>query len=146
MRTATHFLGCTHELGESRELVQLAPMTSQDKPVENGVIVLVDRPPEPFAMTRHLDHLVRLLRVVDVPTVDKLRDAVQIGKTRGGVICCTVKHLVDSRFGQACARTPGILQNEGLGSALARLLPIDLKLNLPHERPTANKASRLPEW
>ena len=97
--------------------------------MENGVVVLVDRPPKPFAMTRHFDDLVWLLRVVDIPTVDKLRDAVQIGETRGRLLRCTVDHLVDGRFGQACARPPGILQNEGPGYALARPLGVDLKPN-----------------
>ena len=106
MRTTTHFLSCTHELREGRGLVQLVSTTGKHKPVENRVIVFVDSPPKPFAMTRHFDHLVW-------PTGDKLRDTIQIGETRGRLIHCTVNHLVDSRFGQACARTPGILQNEG---------------------------------
>ena len=63
-----------HELRESRELIKLAPFTGKDKPVENMVIDLVDRLPEPFAMARHLDHLVWLgiLRVIDIPAFDEL--------------------------------------------------------------------------
>ena len=113
--------------------------------MEDRVIALVDRLPKSFAMARHLDHLVWLLRVVDVPAFDKLRDTIQIGETRSRFLRCTVKHLVDSRFGQACARPPGVLQNEGPGSALAKFLGIDLKHHNPHEGPAANKASRLPE-
>ena len=101
--------------------------------MENRAIALIDAPLktccDDSTLTRHFDHLVRLSRVVDIPTIDKLPDAIQIGETRGRLLRCTVNHLVDGRFGQACVRPPGSLQNEGPGSAFATLFAIDLKLN-----------------
>ena len=58
-------------------------MASKDKPVENEIVVLIDRLPEPSVMTRHLDPRMCLLWVQDVPALDKLCDAVQIGERRG---------------------------------------------------------------
>ena len=58
-------------------------MAGEDKPVENEIVVLIDRLPEPSVMTRHLDPRMCLLWVEDVPTLNKLRDAVQIGERRG---------------------------------------------------------------
>ena len=55
-------------------------MAGKDKLVENEIVVLIDRLPEPSAMTRHLDPRMCLLWVQDVPALDKLRDAIQIGE------------------------------------------------------------------
>src|ERR1700679_533487 len=82
-RTFVHPLGCTHKLRESLELVQLPSVACKYKPVQNRIVVLVDRLPEPFAVARHLDHLVRLLWIEDIPAFDKLRDAIQAGEVRG---------------------------------------------------------------
>ena len=97
-------------------------------------------------MTRHLDHLIWLLRVVDIPPFDRLRDAIQICEGRSQLPRCIGKHLVDGRFSQTCARPLGILLNEGLNAALARFLAIDLKHSNLYKSPAAYKTTRLPEW
>ena len=95
-RTLVHFLCRTHKLREGGEFVQLVPMAGKDEPMENGVVVLVDRPSESSTMTRHLDNLVGFLWIEDVPTIDKTCDAVQIGEARGQFRRRAVYHLVDT--------------------------------------------------
>jgi hypothetical protein len=56
------------------------------KAVKNGIVALVDRFPEPFTMTGHLDNLVWLLWIEDVPAFDERRNAIQIGGEVGTFI------------------------------------------------------------
>jgi len=77
-------------------------MAGMDETVENEVIVLINRLPEPFMMSQHHDPLVCLLWVEDIPAFDILRDAAQPGEIRSRFLRCTVNHLVDGRFGKAC--------------------------------------------
>ena len=121
-------------------------MAGKHKSVENGIVVLVDRLPEPFPMTRYLDCLIWLLWVVDIPSFHKLRNTIQIGEGRGRLRRCTVKHLVDGRFGQTRARPPGILQNESLDAALARFLAVNFTHSNPYESTAADEAGGLPKW
>jgi len=114
--------------------------------VENGIILLTDRVPEPFTVTGHLDHFVRQLRIEYVPAIDKLYHTIQVSQMRGQFLRGAVDHLVYDRFGQGCARPPRILQNEDLNPAFARLLGTLLKHNFPNECPAANETGRLPEW
>jgi len=144
--TVVHFLRCMHELRKSHKLVQLASMTGKDWSVENRIILLIDWLPKPFTVTGHLDYFVQELRIEYIPAIDNLCNAIQVSQMRGRFLRGIVDHLVDSRFGQARACPPRILQNEGLGAVFARLLGISFKHSNPDECPAANKASRLPKW
>ena len=85
-RTLVHCLCRTHKLRERDEFVQLAPMAGKSETMENGVVVLVDRPPESSTMTRHLDRPVGLLWIEDIPSIDETCHAVQSVRAEAGSV------------------------------------------------------------